>query len=412
MPRSATFANQCKDLQAEKQWVRSILDEWYLWDTEIVDVDPAAYSAPQPYYEALLVKTPSASGRPRDRFSTAFETSPPNAPQALWYGVRWQSPAPLEFVASYVRAGTPASAAGVKRGDRLVAIHGRSPGDLGLPATNAALFPVSADSPPDFTFADLSGATRTVTLTPVPFADPGVLLDSVLDRPGGPVGYLVFTSQLGDPVGDTSAAVQRFLAAGVTDLILDLRYNPGGSLQTVAAVGTLIGGAHVAAQPFAFFNGNDKYRQARAAAGLAPEEVVPFGTTQATLSLGRVFILTTAATCSASESLINGLTPFLDVRQVGSTTCGKPYGFTLASNCGTTYEFVAYENFNAQHQGSFADGLSPGCPADDDLSHALGDPSEGMLVAALAVRETGHCPPRSSAAAPSTAVRAGAESFP
>ncbi|HEY1908912.1 MAG TPA: hypothetical protein VGG91_22910, partial [Myxococcaceae bacterium] len=100
-----------------------------------------------------------------------------------------------------------------------------------------------------------------------------------------------------------------------------------------------------------------------------------------------------AATCSAAEMLINGMIPWLDVWQVGGTTCGKPYGFDEETNCGTTYRIVALRDSNALHQGDYTDGLVPRCPAEDDLSHALGDPAEGLLAAALAARETGQCPP-------------------
>src|SRR5262249_19508512 len=111
------------------------------------------------------------------------------------------------------------------------------------------------------------------------------------------------------------------------------------------------------------------------------------------LGLHRVYFLTTGATCSSAELLINGMFPWLDVWQVGGTTCGKPYGFDEHTNCGTTYSIVALQDSNALHQGGFTDGLVPRCAAEDDLSHALGDPAEGFLAAALAARDTGQCPP-------------------
>jgi hypothetical protein len=125
-----------------------------------------------------------------------------------------------------------------------------------------------------------------------------------------------------------------------------------------------------------------------------------------TLNLSRVFVLTSAGTCSASESIINSLTGIgVDVIQVGSTTCGKPYGFYPQDNCGTTYFSIEFRGVNAVNFGDYTDGFSPqnapvptnavlpGCSVADDFAHALGDPAEGRLAAALNYIATpGTCP--------------------
>ncbi|HWK50572.1 MAG TPA: hypothetical protein VNR40_11835, partial [Steroidobacter sp.] len=95
-----------------------------------------------------------------------------------------------------------------------------------------------------------------------------------------------------------------------------------------------------------------------------------------------------------SESIINSLRGVgVQVYQIGSTTCGKPYGFYPQGNCGTTYFSIQFEGRNAQGFGSYADGFSPGttdsgtvirgCPVADDFTRALGDPLERRLSAAL-----------------------------
>jgi hypothetical protein len=117
-----------------------------------------------------------------------------------------------------------------------------------------------------------------------------------------------------------------------------------------------------------------------------------------TLNLPRVFVLTGGTTCSASESIINSLVGVnVQVIQIGSTTCGKPYGFYPTDNCGTTYFSIQFQGVNAMGQGGYSDGFSPantasgvvglqlpGCSVADDFSHALGDPAEGRLSTALA----------------------------
>ena len=107
------------------------------------------------------------------------------------------------------------------------------------------------------------------------------------------------------------------------------------------------------------------------------------------LDLSRVFVLTGGGTCSASESIINGLRGIdLEVIQIGATTCGKPYGFYPADNCGTTYFSIQFQSVNAKGFGDYPDGFSPqntartegvsvpGCVVGDDFGHALGDVDE------------------------------------
>src|SRR5258707_1909918 len=144
-----------------------------------------------------------------------------------------------------------------------------------------------------------------------------------------------------------------------------------------------------------------------------------------TVNLARVFVLTGPSTCSASESIINSLRGVsVQVIQVGSTTCGKPYGFYPADNCGTTYFSIQFQGVNAMGFGDYPDGFTPantvtaqgvslpGCSVADDFTHALGDSAEGLLASALGYRQTGVCPvPPSGFAAP-PALPAGAYAPP
>jgi hypothetical protein len=142
----------------------------------------------------------------------------------------------------------------------------------------------------------------------------------------------------------------------------------------------------------------------------------PRGQALPTLNLTRVFVLTSPNTCSASESIINGLRGVgVQVVEIGTTTCGKPYGFYPQDNCGTTYFSIEFQGVNAQGFGDYPDGFSPantvsspgvslpGCSVADDFSHGLGDPAEGRLAAALGYRIDQGCP---AAAASAVAGRA------
>ena len=131
--------------------------------------------------------------------------------------------------------------------------------------------------------------------------------------------------------------------------------------------------------------------------------------TVGSLGQNRVFIITGNDTCSASESIINSLIGLdVEVFQIGSVTCGKPYGFYPTDNCGTTYFTVQFKGVNAKGFGDYSEGFSPrnnanntnmpaGCVIEDDLHHVLGDINEKRLAAALTFRSTNACPSNSLA---------------
>src|SRR5207302_10245882 len=146
---------------------------------------------------------------------------------------------------------------------------------------------------------------------------------------------------------------------------------------------------------------------------LAPGQALP------SLGLTRVFVLTGPGTCSASESVINSLQGVdVQVIQIGSHTCGKPYGFYPADNCGTTYFSIQFKGVNAKGFGDYPDGFVPngtgvagvtGCQVADDFDHPLGDPAEARLAAAPQYVPGQPCPPATGLQAASpTALSAAA----
>jgi hypothetical protein len=123
-----------------------------------------------------------------------------------------------------------------------------------------------------------------------------------------------------------------------------------------------------------------------------------------TLTLRRLYVLTTGRTCSASEALVNGLRGVdMEVLLIGENTCGKPYGFYPTSNCGTTYYSIQFKGSNAKGYGDYSDGLIPtptpalnaevkGCKVADDFSQPLGSTAEGLLAGALYHSANSSCP--------------------
>jgi hypothetical protein len=213
-------------------------------------------------------------------------------------------------------------------------------------------------------------------------------------------------------------AVNQLKTAGVTDLVLDIRYNGGGYLAVASEAAYMIAGpAQTAGKTFEKIVFNDKYPATDPVTGqpLTPEPFlsvaqglsVTAGQALPHLDLHTVYVLTGPNTCSASESIINSLRGInVNVIQVGSTTCGKPYGFYPQDNCGTTYFSIEFQGVNQKGFGDYSDGFIPasalpagvpGCQVADDFTHTLGDPNEARLAAALQYRANSTCPPATMA---------------
>jgi carboxyl-terminal processing protease len=197
-------------------------------------------------------------------------------------------------------------------------------------------------------------------------------------------------------------AMNRFKADGVQDLVLDIRYNGGGLLAIASEL------AYMVASPAATsgavferleFNRKNPFQLTEADTSSPFQSTSlgfsgPRGQVLPQLGLSRVTVLTGPETCSASESIVNGLRGVnVQVNLIGNTTCGKPYGFIPQDNCGTTYFAIQFKGVNNQGAGDYADGIAPTCVVADDFSRPLGDPAEGRLAAALSYRVTGICPP-------------------
>ncbi|HEU4459485.1 MAG TPA: S41 family peptidase [Methylibium sp.] len=412
-------------LADEKRWLRSYFDQAYLWYAEVpaVDASAAAYSVDtgagyyrsiDNYFEAL--KTPAlvaGTTRRKDPFSFTY-------PTALWnqlaqngvsagYGIEWShvtaNPTWSGLAIAYVEPGSPAASLGLRRGDRLVSVDGVPAEGAPYETLLRPLFPSVLGEAHSFVFRRSASTLPPASLTSAAITKTPVPLSRTFNVGGRTVGYLVFNDHIATAEAPLAAAIDGFRAAGATELVLDLRYNGGGYLYLASQLAYMIAGATpTAGKLFERLQYNDK----RSAESNAPGSSLGFFnvscnlnanlacTTQNPLpSLGfsRVTVLASGSTCSASESIVNGLRGIdIDVRLVGSATCGKPYGFTARDNCGVSYFPIEFQGVNQKGQGDYAGGFAPSCTVADDLDHPLGDPAEGQLATALALIDTGACP--------------------
>ncbi len=446
---NAPFLDRAGTRVDENNFLRSWTNETYLWYREVPDLNPRSYQTLE-YFDLLRTTAVTPSGTDKDQFHFTYDSflwyQLSQAGVMFGYGAQWivleQYP-PRSIVVAFTEPNSPAAQAGVERGDEVLAIDGADAiyGNTQaiVAALNEGLAP-SIQQPHTFRMRKLSGQEVTITMTPDEIETTPVQNVTVLNQGTDPVGYLVFNDHIATAEAQLVDAFETLRAASVNDLVLDLRYNGGGYLDMAAQVAYMIAGpALTSGQIFERSEFNDKHTTTNPVTG-QPLTPTPFHTTTLgfgelepnrslpTLNLNRVYVLTSESTCSASEAIINGLRGVgVEVYQIGTRTCGKPYGFYPRDNCGTTYFTIQFQGKNAKDYGDYADGFAPsndpfpvdagarlpGCQVGDDFKHALGDPTEARLAAALGFRSSGNlqCPAPSSVA-PGAQLKTGEQAAP
>lgn len=298
------------------------------------------------------------------------------------------SPANEDLRLTQVFAGSPADAAAFRRGFRLLEIGGRTIAEINqAEGLSAALGPAETGFTLTFRVRDLAGdefeatiSKALVTIDPIPFS-------TVFDAGGASVGYLDMRTFVATADNELSQIFTDFEAQGITALIVDLRYNGGGVLETAELLADLIGGFIAAGQVASetrhnstktALNATDNFQQRAGSLTL----------------LQQVVFITTGSSASASELIINSMRPHTVVALVGDDTFGKPVGQSGFGYCDNERLLrpVTFEVVNSLGEGRFFAGLPVDCSADDDLTLDVGDPAEESLASALTVIEQGSCP--------------------
>lgn len=428
-----TLANQCTTAAAQNNFLRSWINDTYLWYSEVPDLNPNSYSDPLDYFDLLKTSATTTSGAEKDKFHFTWDTDDweqlSQSGVSAGYGAQWillSNTPPFDIRVAYVEPNTSASAAGVHRGDRVITVDGADAingnTDAIIDTLNDGLFPEDLNETHQLKLETPVGTQYTATLVSQNITSTPVQNAHVFNTGTKMVGYMLFNDHIATAEDQLISAVSTLRAAGATELVLDIRYNGGGYLYIASELAYMIAGpTATGGKTFEKLTFNDKYPTKDPITGETLDPV-PFFSTDIdnaalpTLNLSRVFVLTGAGTCSASESIINSLRGVnVEVVQIGGTTCGKPYGFYPQDNCGTTYFAIQFKGVNNVGFGDYSDGFSPnntttdagtkipGCSVADDFSHELGNEFEGRYAAALQYIANGSCP----AAPPGVVEKAG-----
>ncbi len=355
------------------------------------------YDSPESLFDFLTV--------PQDQFSILVDDyielenalSGVSKSNGLEFGlVRYpNNPTNVFGYVRYVLPNTDAETEGLQRGDIFNSVDGQQ---LTEENFNALL---SQDS---YTIglATFNGTTvnstgETASLTKEQYTENPVYIAKTLDVQGQKIGYIMYNAFTRDFDNDLNAAFASLQADGVTDLVLDLRYNGGGAVETAVDLASMITGQ---------FNGELFYseewnpdRQEEYAENGLFDASISDGSAINSLQLTNVYILTTERTASASELVINGLNPYINVVQIGQNTTGKfqasfllydapAPGFSRSQvNPDHTYAMLplVFKTANASGNTDYVNGLVPDIAIDEDYANLgmLGDLSEPFLATAL-----------------------------
>ena len=397
------------------------LNLWYFWQGEVADLSDSKLDDAEAYI-SFLQGYPNPADlfthlrHPDDRFSVIVDdyndlqnsqqgTSASNGVDIRYIFLNSGSPEVIGYV-RYIIPGSDADGKDIRRGDIVYAVDGQS-----------LFFNSSTDNnldlldPTSYTFnlADLtvtsgvrsiSANGRNIALTKTNITENPILIASTIDVGSKKVGYIMYNQFISNFDTQLNGAFADFQAQGVTDLVLDFRYNPGGFVSSAINLGSMVTG-QFEGQLFTKFRYNDKIQPQLTDAQENRYFTNALGTGAAINSLGlsKVYIITTGSTASASELVINSLTPYIEVVQVGTTTTGKneasvslydspswTFGDSqLNPNHTWAMQPLISRLENSAGFSNYTDGLNPDIEIAEDLTNlgVLGDETEPLLAAAL-----------------------------
>jgi C-terminal processing protease CtpA/Prc len=382
------------------EFIARSMDIYYLWRDEVPVTPPDDATEPRDYFRSLLYGEDTWSYITDDK-DTFLEEEINQAGETFGYNLafgRLESSTDVAAVVRYVYPGSPASSALIKRGDFILKLN-----DQPLTMQNytdlykKGTLRLTVGTGPN----PATAQTTTVTLTSRKMEQDPVLVEQLIARDGGHrIGYLAYTSFVEHYSESLVKTLAHLKSQNITDLVLDLRYNPGGDLVAARLLCSAIvppGYAKEdAANPLVKHQWNARLQplieqEAEKNPGDLKYILTTFQEVTCNLGLSRVYVLTSAASASASELLVAGLRPYMEVIQIGEKTRGKYTAMlTMVPKDRAIDNWmilpVVYKFINKAGLTDFKEGLAPDHFMEDKLPFSpLGDPGEPFLAKAISL---------------------------
>lgn len=377
-------------------WINDVMKEVYLWLSEM-KTPVANTSTPEQFFESLL-------NRPTDRFSVIYpdyqqlinSLNGVNLEAGYEFTLYRESSSNNNVIAeiTYIKRNSPASTAGMKRGDYITKINGTQ-----MTLDNYKVVLGLIDKPHTLTtlrFNETSGsfvAQPEITLNPVELAENPNFLDSVYTINGEKIGYVVYHFFAPGPGNNSTSYDQEmdgifadFKNRGIQHLIVDFRYNGGGFVSSAVNLASLIAPGVKTTDIFSKTKYNSYLMQFDNLKNVQTPFKEKAENLGKILKKNRVYILTSTRTASASELIINGLKPYMDVFIIGDKTTGKNVGsvpFEDDKNKDNKYGLlpIVSRSFNSLDQSEYTNGFLPNLEVKESQERLkpLGDINELLL---------------------------------
>ena len=393
------------------------LNQYYLWQSDVpnladnrfanqvgLDAFLINYKIPEDLFDALRV-SPTI-----DRFSWMVDdyvtleqslqgTSKNNGVE---FGLSYKpnSTSELFGFVRYIITGSDAATKDIRRGEMFTAVNGTQ-----LTVSNYESLLFGSNDNYILNMADYNGTSvvsngKTVALTKTTLTENPILIKNVIITGAKKIGYLMYNGFYADFDAQLNTAFGEFKSQGITDLVLDLRYNGGGSVRTATYLASMITGQYTG-KVFAKQQWNSKindYYEKNDPNGLRNFFTDKIGATAInSVNMSKVYILTTKSSASASELIINGLKPHINVVQIGDVTTGKNVGSVTLydspdlgpNNKNPKHKYamqpIVLKIVNSADFGDYFNGLTPTHELKETISTfgVLGDVNEPLLKAAI-----------------------------
>lgn len=410
----------------ERNFIWKGLNFYYLWQEDVPNLDDNrfaspfqlnaflySYEKPEDLFESLLYKPKSRfpAAEVVDRFSWIVDDYLELEGQlqgntnsnGVDFRLSYKPGSSSEIIGwvRYIVPNSDASTKDIKRGDIFYGVNGTT-----LTVDNYADLLYGINNNYKLNFADFSNSSfipngKSVDLTKTPLEENPILINKVIVLGSHKIGYLMYNGFYSNYDTELNNAFGTLKSQGITDLVLDLRYNGGGSVRTATRLASMITGSFTG-QVFAKQQWNSKiesYYQAN-----DPDELKDFFTNKIgstpinSVNMNKIYILTTKSSASASELVINGLKPFINVVQIGDVTVGKNVGSItlydsptlLKENVNPNHRYamqpIVLKIVNANGFGDYQSGLVPTYKQVEYINNlgVLGDTNEPFLSTAIA----------------------------